>query len=364
MLGSSRKVNNLYDKGDSMQYEQLKLFPFEENFQSDKTGECLQKNVHSTNISEKIAEEFTIQSLPFLGCDFDKIYPMVRDLLPKESITFEEFGMEQAIMCEIICAAICHQINWDYLRKQVYEKTKFTPEWLFFDNLESMTEDEVYKMLCTYDKAERIRAEERSDIIRKIGKWAKTFNEIKRVFFKSEGILWGYEVIHNNILMCPAFSEDPQEKKLQLLIQKLSTLENMGELSLYYRPAIDYHLIRNYLRRGLIYSKTKHAREYIENNLAERTERTVAAIRMHCASMMDEISIYTGLDISIINLIEWHIGRSVCTQNKADCKLETKDSQWLKPVFETCPFYNTCMARCYNQDYLMVQEPNYKGSSY
>ena len=96
----------------------------------------------------------------------------------------------------------------------------------------------------------------------------------------------------------------------------------------------------------------------------ERKEKTVAAVRMHCACMMDEISLYTGLDIGVINLIEWHIGRSVCTQNKADCKLETKDSQWLKPVFETCPFYNTCMARCYNQSYLKIQEPNYNGSSY
>ena len=347
-----------------MQYEQLKLFPFEEKLEKDGTNECLKKKENSANISEKIASEFATQSLPFLGCDFDKIYPMIRDLLPKESITFENFGIEQAITCEIICAAICHQINWDYLRKQVYEKTKSTPEWLCFDNLEVITEDEVFKMLCTYDKIERIRAKERSGIINEIGGWAKKFKEIKQIFFKKEDILLDYEVIHKNILMCPPFSGDPQEKKMQLLIQKLSFLENMGELSLYYRPAIDYHLIRSYLRRGLIYSKTKHAREYIENNLTERTEKTVAAIRMHCSSMMDEISIYTGLDINVINLIEWNIGRSVCTQNKADCKLETKDSQWLKPTFEKCPFYNTCLARCYNHDYLKVQEPNYNGSSY
>lgn len=365
MLGRLRKILIICkDEDDNMQYEQLKLFTFEESLKNDKADECSQKNAHSTNVSEKIAGEFAIQSLPFLGCDFDKIYPIIKEVLPKESITFEEFGMEQAIMCEIICAAICHQINWDYLRKQIYKKTKSTPEWLFFDNLETMTEDEVYEMLCTYDKIERIRAKERSDIIIGIGNWAKRFNEIKGVFFKREGILLDYEVIRNNILLCPAFSGDPQEKKLQLLIQKLSAFENMAELSLHYRPAIDYHLIRNYLRRGLIYSKTKHAREYIENNLVERTEKTVGAIRMHCASMMEEISIYTGLDINIINLIEWHIGRSVCTQENADCKLETKDSQWLKPVFETCPFYDTCLARCYNQDYLEIQEPNYKGSSY
>lgn len=37
---------------------------------------------------------------------------------------------------------------------------------------------------------------------------------------------------------------------------------------------------------------------------------------MHCSNMINAISLYTHLDISTINLIEWHIGRSVCMQEK------------------------------------------------
>lgn len=347
-----------------MQHEQLKLFPSKEIEENVNRRETTSENSCNINISEKIADEFEIQRLPFFGCDFDVVYPMIKELLPNEIVTFDEFGEEKAILCEIICAAICHQINWDYLRECIYKKTKSNPEWLSFNNLESMTESEVYDILRTYNKVERIRAEERCNIIRMIGKWANKFCDINKVFFNDAGKLLDYEVIRNNILLCTVFSKDPQEKKLQLLIQKLSVFENMKELSLYYRPAIDYHLVRTYLRRGLIYGKTKYAQQFIENNLVERKERTVASIRMHCAKMIDEISVYTGLDISTINLIEWHIGRSVCTQDKADCELETRDSNWLKPTFEKCPFYNSCMARCYNHDYLEVQEPNYNGSSY
>lgn len=346
-----------------IQYEQLKLFPFEENLEKTKTRHNSCANEHTTNISEKTINEFAIQYLPFIGCDFDIVYPKIRDVLPIESITFVKFGIENAIMCEIICAAVCHQMNWDYLRGQVYKKTQANSEWLHPDKLEYISEEEVYEMLCTYYKPDRIRAGERADIIREIGKWANKFDNIKSVFLR-KGKLLDYNNIHNNMLLCTAFSGDPQEKKLQLLIQKLSFLENMGGLSEYYRPAVDYHLIRSYLRRGLIYSKTKYAREFVENNESERTEKTVAAIRMLCSYVMDEISIYTGLNINVINLIEWHIGRSVCTQKKADCELESKDSQWLKPVFQMCPFYNTCVARLYNQDYLKLQEPNYNGSSY
>lgn len=318
---------------------------------------------NETHISENMTREFEPIDLPFFGCDFDTVYPKIQALLPKELITFNIFGENNAIMCEIICASICHKINWDYLRMRIYDKTLYNPEWLLPYNLETISESEVYELLCTYEKKERIRANERAKILRHIGEWAKKYLQIRDVFINNSKLL-DYTVIHNNLLKCDVFSSDPQEKKLQLLIQKVSFLNGYELLSSYYHPAIDYHLIRNYLRRGLIICKTKKAWEYINNIEANRTEKTVAAIRLHCSNMINEISLYTNLDISTINLIEWHIGRSVCMQEKADCKLETKSSNWLKPKFEVCPFYYTCTARCYNQSYLNITEPNYDGTSY
>lgn len=344
-----------------MCYEQLTLFPFEEN---EKSKELLKQEKQIVNYSIKMASEFAIQDLPFLGCDFDVVYPKIEQILPKEKVIFEEFGTENAMLCEIISAGICHQINWDYLRKQIYLKTKSTPSWLLLNNLACISEEEVYEILSTYDKKERIRAKERRDIIREIGDWGRKYKGINNIFFKNNKLILDYEKIHNNLCDCSAFGNDPQEKKLQLLIQKLSMLENMGELAKFYRPAVDYHLIRNYLRRGLVYCKTKYGEELIKNNFKERQERTMAAVRMHCSNMMTEISIYTGIDVSKVNLIEWHIGRTVCTQEKADCELRTSKAQWLKPTFTKCPFYNTCLARCCNQEYLNIQEPKYNGSSY
>lgn len=344
-----------------MQYEQLTLFPLSEN---NKLKNDLQNEKQIDPISWKMAEEFEIQDLPFLGCDFDVVYRKIGKIIPKERVTFEEFKLDNAILCETICAGICHQINWDYLRKQIYNKTKITPQWLTPDNLLVITEEDVFNILSTYKKKERIRAKERRDIIRSIGEWVKKNNGIRNVFFDNDKLILDYGTIHNNICSCEVFSKDPQEKKLQLLIQKLSTFEQMKELSKFYHPAVDYHLIRNYLRRGLIYPRTKYAEKYIKNNFIERQEKTVAAVRMHCSRMLNEISLYTGLDVSEINLIEWHIGRSVCTQEKADCKLKSENAQWLKPVFSKCPFYNTCLARCGNQEYLKIQEPKYSGISY
>lgn len=328
---------------------------------NENIGEC--DKSREPHISENMSREFETIDLPFFGCDFDTVYPTIQALLPKEKVSFEEFGDSIAIMCEIICASICHKINWDYLRSRIYDKTLNNPEWLLPYNLEIISENEVYELLCTYEKKERIRADERSTILRHIGIWSKQYLLIRDIFM-SNGKLLDYTDIHQNLLKCDVFSSDPQEKKLQLLIQKVSFIKGYEALSSYYQPAIDYHLIRSYLRRGLIICKTKKAWDYINNVEANRTERTVAAIRMHCSNMIKAISEYTHLDISTINLIEWHIGRSVCMQEKADCKLENKSSSWLKFEFEVCPFYHTCTARRYNQNFLNITEPNYNGTSY
>ena len=62
-------------------------------------------------VSEGLKESFETYDIPFLGCDFNAVYPAVLAVIPQEQITFEEFDSNTAVMCEIICAAICHQIS-------------------------------------------------------------------------------------------------------------------------------------------------------------------------------------------------------------------------------------------------------------
>lgn len=100
------------------------------------------------------------------------------------------------------------------------------------------------------------------------------------------------------------------------------------------------------------------------NQTAERKESTVAAVRHLCAELMLDICAYSGLNVNCINQIDWHIGRSICLQEKPDCNLEEKESQWLRPYFTACPFCDTCAAKCGNSDLLEMKEPVYKGSSY
>lgn len=317
-----------------------------------------------SRISEGVMNSFNISSIPFLGCDFELIYPLIARLVPPEKISFTSFPIATSITCEIICAGICHQMNWDYLRQTVFNKTNDNPKWIAGSYLENISVNEVEKLFALYSKPERIRKEERAAMLHSIGSWILSFESTTRVFMNASGCLLSNSEIRSNLLSCEVFSNDPEEKKMQLLLQKLSAYEQLKGLSQYCKPAIDYHLIRCYLRRGLLIPRNKYAKDYIHNESSMRKENTIAAIRQLCSQLMIDISHYTGLDIVTVNQIEWHIGRSICVQNDPDCFLVTEGASWLKPTFSQCPFFDSCTARHFNNNNLKTNEPSYSGSSY
>lgn len=318
----------------------------------------------TSGISERITDEFDIMQIPFIGCNFNVLYHQIVEILPSEKITFNEFGLEKNIACELICASICHQMNWDFLRQAVFDKTKKNTDWINSENLSNVSTSVLNEILKKYNKPERIRAEERANLLREIGKMVYRIGSYCNIFFDNQMNLLPYEKIREHLLLCPAFSQDPSEKKLQLLLQKLSSLKPLKGLGKYYKPAIDYHLIRCYLRRGLIFPKTQYAESFISNPSIQRKESTVGAMRKLCCEIMEQICWFTLLDISSVNLVEWHIGRSVCTQGKPDCFLKDKDASWLKAKFSKCPFYDNCVACQYKKGYITIQEPTYVGMSY
>lgn len=339
----------------------MTLFPNEidESFKrkaSRKTG--------TVTVSTRLLDAFDVVSIPFLGCDFDKVYPELEKNIPSEEIVFDCSDVNTTIACELVCSAICHQMNWDYLRQAVYKKTLECPDWLEPESLAVISENEVGNLLAGYNKSERIRANERAAILRQIGRFTKQYGNFAKLFFEDSGKVLSEIQIRQNLLECSVFSQDPEEKKLQLLLQKLSIYPQLSELSKSCKPAVDYHLIRSFLRRGLISPKTKLSIDYVLSTEIQRRESTVGALRQLCGLLIQEISNYTGLSISSVNQIEWHVGRSICKEGEPDCYLKEPESVWACEKYNKCPFCETCSALNFNHDLLHIGEPTYLGTSY
>lgn len=345
----------------SISFEQLTLFPdkTEENIESD-----VYKKASAAAVSVRLLDAFDVASIPFLGCDFDRVYPELKKNIPGEAIIFDCSDINTIIACESVCSAICHQMNWDYLRQAIYKKTLEHSDWLEPESLAAITENEIGSLLANYNKPERIRAKERAAILRQIGSLAKKHGSFVKIFLGEGGKALSELQIRQNLLECSVFSQDPEEKKLQLLLQKLSIYPQLSELAAFCKPAVDYHLIRCFLRRGLISPKTKLSIDYVLSTEIQRRESTVGALRQLCRLLIQEISDYTGLSINSVNQIEWYIGRSICKEGEPDCYLKGLDSVWAHGKYDKCPFCETCCALNFNHELLHIEEPTYLGTSY
>lgn len=345
----------------SISDEQLTFFP---NRPDESTGAEAAKKTDSASVSARLLDAFDVSSIPFFGCDFDWVYPELAKNIPGEIVPFCFDDINTIIACETICSAICHQMNWDFLRQAVYRKTMEQPDWLRPESLSKISKDETRGLLADYNKPERIRADERATILRQVGDLAKRHGNFVDLFFEDSGQLLLETQIRQNLLECPAFAQDPEEKKLQLLLQKLSSYPSLSGLTAFCRPAVDYHLVRCFLRRGLLSPKTRLSVEFVASTETKRRESTVGALRQLCGILIQEISDYTGLSINLVNQIEWYIGRSICKEGEPDCYLTGPGSGWARGKYEKCPFSGTCCALNFNHKLLHIEEPTYLGTSY
>ena len=292
-------------------------------------------------------------------------YKVLSTIVPKEVVQFTQLPIEHGVVCEMICSAICHQMNWDFLRSAVLKKTLSEPNWIDAINLSTIQAEEVEALFDGYDKPERIRAEERANLLKVLGTTFVDFSRgFKEIFFMEDRSPQVSFAILSKLSLCSVFTNDPVEKKVQLLLQKLSTYKGFEDVGNICKPTIDYHIIRSFLRRGFLVPKTKYAREFVTTD-AIRTEQTVGAIRKHCTEIINLLSKITGQSIATVNNIEWWLGRSVCIENCPICDLETKETEWLFPYFNVCPFKKVfCYSSLNKKENIQYSAPNYQGNSY
>jgi hypothetical protein len=281
----------------------------------------------------------------------------IAPLLPEEKVTFTEFNREKQLAAEVICASICQQLNWDFLRASVQTDMNREDAWWEPRRIEFVTAQDVERILSGYKHPSRIRPNERAQMLRSL---ASLFSEgrdgYSDVFSEQVDSSAGAARLIAILDSCTAFSEDTQRKKLQVLLHRLAKSGLVEGLESVCEPAIDYHIMRLYLRRGEVSPVSHVGSQYIADGKS-RTARTVAAVRSTVADALRVVAEQSNLSIPLVNTIEWWIGRSVCVRQNPDCELTGEASQWLRPMFKRCPFSSSCVALNINNELLSVTEP-------
>lgn len=184
------------------------------------------------NISMEIMQAFRPLDYTLEMMKFPDIYQRIKSILPPNKIMFYEFDCETMIGCEVVCAAICHKINWDVLRQSIYEYTKEFPDWLEPTSLKEISSTRVETILKSYDET-RIRADERSKMLREIGQFLVNQDSSFTDIFFSRGELREYEQIIARLQDIEPFSQDLMQKKIRLLVQTLTDYKEFNKLQVF-----------------------------------------------------------------------------------------------------------------------------------
>lgn len=261
-------------------------------------------------------------------------------------------------------AAICHQINWDYLSNRlavIFEASHITAEYL-----SKVSAREVAGWLEDYNKPERIRAAERASLLRDLGQiLVRDYaGDATKILIDSNRKLVGPDGFLLRLDAFASFKEDPLRKKSNVLIHEIvragiARFEDEGNI----QPAIDYHIIRLYLRTGRVVPLHQATLDLLKEDSSPRP-RLVKLIRKSVGEALSLTALYANLSIPYVNGLEWQIGRGICERGTPKCTGPISEA--LFPFLNehgVCPNVKFCFAFS-DPDWQRLREPDLKKSFY
>ena len=210
--------------------------------------------------------------------------------------------------------SICHRMNWDVLQFAL-------ASWMLPDTDKRLAEfaetppGKIRHLLAAYPKQDRVLAHQRAAMLRDTAASLLAISEsggtidrlLQRPYLAGLG---GFYDVFGKIA---AFQGDPLEKKIRVLahdlhregIVRFADSENL-------RPAVEYHLIRLYLRTGRVFPTRSAVTEALTGEARPARRRLVMVLRETVDQAMRDTALYAGLDIATLNYLEWQLARTIC----------------------------------------------------
>ena len=264
--------------------------------------------------------------------------------------------------------SICHQFNWDFLQSALADYF-FDGNVLSADVLCGLRASDVANILAEYPKKDRIRSQERARILRNIGEVIRDdFNGDWDLFYATcENSQLGTGEFHKIFDRFDGYRSDPLRKKTNVLShdlfqEKILTFNDSKNI----HPAVDYHIMRVYLRTGRVIPIDQSVFPFIQGAPNPRGT-LVRALRSAVSDAEKLTAFYSGVSIPALNYLEWQIGREICLNGDPRCTLGPS-----KPCAEDiyqfcgdqCPYVDVCLSKTLLPSFLSFEEPNYVSTDY
>lgn len=280
-----------------------------------------------------------------------------------------EYSPDQRFASKLCFIAICHQMNWDYLQARIAAVVlPMNPEsaghWLSV-----VRAADVQNWLHDCPTPERIRASERASLLRNLGEQLtdRFGGNPSNVLASAGGKILGANGLMELLDCFDAYRLDPLRKKSNVLVQELIR-EQIARFSdeNSVAPAIDYHIIRLYLRTGRVAPKSDVLAEFLIGSRVPRP-RLVTQLRRAVSEALCLTARFAGLPVSVVNYLEWQIGRSICERGTPGCQRVPAplpaDPDVARLYSGSCPFTSFCVAYR-DATWRSLEEPRFKSVFY
>lgn len=283
-----------------------------------------------------------------------KTLRVLSQMRPKQQM----FGFRSQFLFRLCLSAICHQINWDFLSSRLL--AAFQTGQIDPTSLQKISAREVQVWLDGYSRPERIRASERALLLRDVGDvLVEQYGaDADNLILRAEGRLMGTSGLLYRLDQFIAFREDPLRKKSNVLVHDVvrdgvANFLDQDQIL----PAIDYHIMRLYLRSGRVAPLHRTTMDLFRRDSAPRP-RLVKLLREAVSQALATTAFYADLSIPEINGLEWEIGRSICERAHPRCLGPADDGSSAFLMKDgRCPNISFCRAFT-DPDWKELREPD------
>ncbi len=266
--------------------------------------------------------------------------------------------------------SICHQYNWNELESAMSKLFAGCKSATQITNLvRDITPEQFEQPFGEGIDETRIRSNERIGILKETAKIleSKFKCSLQSLLSKSKKRLSGPKGLYSYLDEFPAFEADPLRKKSCVLVHELVRNGNIAITDPEnIKPAIDYHIIRIYLRSGRIFPKHKLALERLTSHKNQPSRVFVEEARRATAQALGCVAQFSNLSIAHVNYVEWMLARSQCIRSSPLCrsKLDVDKAANLEPLKqEKCCFNDFCAVN-WLDDWEEVWEPIFDSTHY
>ncbi len=282
-----------------------------------------------------------------------------------ERTPWHNLPLSTQLAFKIAFVSVCHEFNWDFMQNTLAEHLLVGDGVDLVDGVLHIDARALTNWLADYHKPERIRASERAAFLRNVAqKLCENYDgDAAKLLEESNSYIAGKDGFIARLDIFDAYGKDPLRKKSNVLIHDL-VRENIVRFNdeENIAPAIDYHIMRLYLRTGRVVPTTIEVVEELKGRPRPRS-RMVSLLRKAVSEALRQTAFFSRLTVPDVNYIEWQLGRAICTKDCPGCQPECCSAEIADDVRRLysglCPYLDFCEAYA-NEEWRALREPDYK----